>query len=145
MKELGNKLKALRGDRSLEEMAGITGISRETLRKLEIGENVSLKSLRIIARGVKALPEDELELIATWLRATAGSAAKQLRIEPIDAKRSRLATVGRDTARALQDKFAGLSTKEQAAILTAMQRPAVMRSLIHLNTLYDEIRNDNDA
>ena len=141
MQELGNKLRALRGDRSFEEMAGITGISRETLRKLESGENVSLKSLRTIARGVKALPEDELELIATWLRATAGSAAKHLHIAPIDAKRSRLATVGHDTARALHDKFTALSTKEQAAILTAMQRPAVLRSLMHLNTLYDEVRN----
>jgi transcriptional regulator with XRE-family HTH domain len=145
MKELGNKLKALRGNRSLEEMAGITGISRETLRKLENGQNVSLKSLRIITRGVKSLPEDELELIATWLRATAGSAAKHLRIEPIDAKRSRLATIGRDTARALQDKFTALSTKEQTAILTAMQRPPVLRSLIHLNHLYDEVRNGKGA
>lgn len=143
MKELGNKLKALRGRLSIEQAASATGRSRETIRKLETGLNISLKSLKKIAKGYKAEPEDEDDLVCTWLRGHAGDHAKRLRIEPLSAKRSRLADVARDKTSAMIEAFSGLTTKEQDALLLAAQRPEVLRSVRHLHQLYDAARSRN--
>ena len=48
MAAIGNRLKALRGDRSLEQIAKDTGISRSALNMYELGERMPRDAKKII-------------------------------------------------------------------------------------------------
>jgi transcriptional regulator with XRE-family HTH domain len=56
MKELGRRLKALRGNRSQSEAAKLAGLTRQTVSRAELGDNPTLETLVRLLRTYGRLP-----------------------------------------------------------------------------------------
>lgn len=139
MKEVGNRVRTLRGTQSLDDAAHKAKLSRETLRKIEAGVPIKLPTLRALHRALGGNHSDWLELECTWLQWHARADRDDITIEP-RRKASKLRHTGTAEAQELTKRFTNLTTTEQKQILAAMDRPQVLRSITHLNELYESAR-----
>jgi len=140
MKTVGNKIRTLR-ERMKIDIAGaarLARVSRETQRKCEEGVAIKLKSVKQIAQALGASPSDVDDIICSWLRAHAGTDAGRIEIQP--SGKSRLRAVGRNVVEKIAEAAAGLTLAEQKEVLLALTRQEVLRSIPHLNQLYQASR-----
>lgn len=120
----------------LARAAARVGVSRETLRKIESGETIKISTLKQIATGLGASRPDVIELVCTWLRCHAGDEIEAIDITP-RTKPSALQAAGQSATDRLTRAAAALTTREQEILLAAINRPEVLRSIAHLNSLWD--------
>lgn len=122
----------------LQTAAERTDVSRETIRKLETGETVKLPTLIQVARGLGATPSDVTELICTWSQCLIQECAPELSDHIQIHATSTPSPLRRDTdAERLKSKVSKLTKKEVSTLLDAVDRPEVLRSIVHLNSLYE--------
>jgi len=137
MTKLGNMLKTLRGSRTLDDCVAGTGIARETLRKAESGQPVKIDTLHTLARqGLHATDAQWKELLSAWLNHYARPWSHLVTIGTVG-KTAPVAKAIHGLLHQIQSAAAELPTTDQCAILKALRHPEVVRSIRHLNTLFD--------
>lgn len=77
------KLCALRGSYTVEELSTLAGVSRETIRKAEHAILPKLATVQRIAKASGASRQDQQELITLWFKAQAAEAGAGIRIEVV--------------------------------------------------------------
>lgn len=78
---LGAKLRFLRGKRRANEIAGRTGLSRESVYRIERGDSVKLGTVKELAGALEATRAEKLDLLIAWTKQTLGDDAQDLLIE----------------------------------------------------------------
>lgn len=141
MSELGHKVKLLREERKLtgKAAASKTGISRESILRIESGDNVKLDTLRQIATGYKVSKSQWNELLICWLKLELGPDSKNLIIETREDGPSTLHdSTASLTAEAMM-LFTDLTTRDREQIVLTMKRKRVMACLPHINDAYGKL------
>jgi transcriptional regulator with XRE-family HTH domain len=78
---LGAKRRFLRGKRRANEIAGRTGLSRESVYRIERGDSVKLGTVKELAGALEATRAEKLDLLIAWTKQTLGDDAQDLLIE----------------------------------------------------------------
>lgn len=138
MSELGNKIAHLRGSLSLKEFADKAGLSWSLIAKLEKGQVPRLATVQLIAQKLKLKEADRTDLVLAWIKAELGPEAKHFWIDP--KKPAELLKDKENIPHQVAGLVSALPTQMQAEILNALQRPEVLKSVKHLNELYDRVR-----
>jgi transcriptional regulator with XRE-family HTH domain len=88
MRELGRRLKALRGNRSQSEAARLAGLTRQTVSRAELGDNPTLETLVRLLRTYGRLPALESFIPLPEVSPMALLRARRARPEGTDARDS---------------------------------------------------------
>jgi transcriptional regulator with XRE-family HTH domain len=145
MSSLSNALEALIGNRSHNEVAKLSGISRASISKIIAGDSVKLSTLRVLAESLHVSEEDWLELVVAWIRGEiTAQDAQKLIIQPTDPK-SRIREEEADQIALAMMKYRALPADQRQELLLAMDRPAVMACLPAINRAWASIDESNKA
>lgn len=136
MSELSAKISEFKGQRQTSEIIESAGISRQTFRKIELGDSVKLSTLRAISNAIGATDEQWLELLVAWLKNEAGTEARKIWIES-RADKAKESHQPSGTARAMM-AFEQLNAGEREQILLAMQRKEVIACLPAINRVWEK-------
>lgn len=139
MSELSAKLATLKRARKTKEIIAAAGVSRQTFRKIELGESVKLSTLKEIALalGVTSDSPEWLELVVAWIKTEVGHDSRKLWIEARDSNVLRESGES-DTARAMM-LFSELTAADRVEIIKAMQRPEVRACLPAINSVWEKL------
>lgn len=138
MSELSARIADLKGTRPTSEIISAAKVSRQTFRKIELGESVKLSTLRQIADAIGANEQQWAELLAAWLSAEAGGESRLLWIHP----RGEAFSESKDSpaARALM-LFEQLNAADRQHVLKTMQRKEVLACLPAINRVWEKFSN----
>jgi len=141
MNELGTRIRGLRGALSLEEFARKHGVALRTVANVEDGVPIRKETLLRIARRAKLTKDETDSLMVAWIRSKLGPDADGFWIEP-KRETSNLTDCedSKNCDSKLIDKIRSLPVRHQQEILKASDRPEVLASLKHLNSLYDRLK-----
>jgi transcriptional regulator with XRE-family HTH domain len=132
MNSFVDAIRRVRGEMTFVEMAGRTGISRQTLMAMEAGLPTKLSTLRQIAQRCK-LPDDQWEeLLTAWVESELGPkdfARLNKRLSPKFEQ-------GGDVEKLLLTVFNRLNNSEKQAVLMTMMAKPVRDMLPSLNELF---------
>jgi transcriptional regulator with XRE-family HTH domain len=128
MSELAYLLRTLRGKRSADDVAHNTGLSRESIFRIERGGTVKLDTVRQIAIDLGASRAQWLGILTAWLKNQAGKESDKLFIEPKNTTSPELNDKISDSSQAMM-LFTELNALQRKEILFAMQNPSVITIL----------------
>lgn len=138
MSELGNKLKLLRGDASMEEVAARAGVNLRTYWRAEHGVPVKIETLDRISRALPATSEQWVALLMAWIRDQIGESNWDLLQVNPRAAGPRMAD--ENTSKKIARRLIKLPLEDQAAVMKAVDRPELLQVIRAYNALSDEIR-----
>jgi hypothetical protein len=143
MSELGNKVKALRGDQPQQAFALKVGLSLRTVCKLEAGEGVSLETVRQLAKALRLADATRLELMVCWLKLQLGEDFGRLVIQVKEGPQE--LQESNDLPAQIQVAVIDLPHKLQEQLHLMLKRPEILGCLASLNALYDELKRKSVA
>lgn len=122
-----------------------TGLSRESIFRIERGEQVKLTTLRKIATALQGSPSQWADLLAAWLRFQAGQHAKLVSIESLKPASS-LKEDSDAWATKVLELISRLPAAERKNILFALENPQIIQCLTHIRkTLTSPTRQSPSA
>lgn len=135
MQTLAERIRILRGNRTVVDFADATGVSRGALKDAEDGKSIRLCTLEKIARACSVDANGWISLLISWIRVEVGDKDfRKLDIRPALPDNSQAANF----AATLELLFRQLSAAEQTEIFKAITRTPVRQCLPAINRLYEE-------
>lgn len=135
--ELAYTIGKLKGDRTSTEIVKRAGVSRETFRKIELGESVKLSTIKKIADFLGASQDQWWQLVISWIKLEIGAEASR----HIHISHSATPTSHKDAdCEQILEMVRQLDAHDRKQITLAMARPAVIRTLPALNALYATVK-----
>ena len=133
--ELGHKLKLLRGQMSCGAVAKLSGLSTESVRRIELGRSPRIKSLKKIVTALNGSSDQWVGIVIAWIKCEAGDECECVKIEPRQAGQDEaFATLSKQTQEAVK-LFDKLSVPDRDAMIFAMQQSEVLRCMTMVSAI----------
>ena len=137
MATLAERITELRGSRNYVEFAELTGVNRQTLRDVELGNPPRIVTLREIAKACHLGEGAWVDLLILWIRSTIGEdefRKLDVRINPKTIAGSRQ----REIAFLLAGLFDNLTIGQKVMLLKALMQPEILRCVFEITKLYEQ-------
>lgn len=122
MNELGNKLRELRGARTLREMDKTTGLAMRTYWRAEKGTQIRIETLNIIREKLLISDKDWPSYLIAWIKSTIGPDNWAF----LDVRPQKGGAPANTTAEHIKRKINDLSASDQQWLLTMLETDATL-------------------
>jgi transcriptional regulator with XRE-family HTH domain len=142
VRTLSEKIRLLRGGRSVLAFSRLTGVRRKTLSDAENGQRVWLASLKKIAKATKVGQREWADLLTCWVCRELGDQADLVQVKSalhVDHLIPRGSQA--DVGGLLSNLFAMHANENQCEILKALARPEVLQGIGALNRIWEASSN----
>jgi hypothetical protein len=140
MQTLSERIRNLRGNRTVLDFAKVTDVSRGALKDAEDGKSIRLSTLKKIAKACDTDHSSWISLLISWIRVEVGEENFQnIDVRPATLEVDHLLPGSKEVSFGfmLEMIFRHLSSRDQVEIFKAMTRPAVRECLTAINRVID--------
>lgn len=127
--DLGAKLHFLRGNRRAGEVAKQTGLSRESVYRIERGDAVKLSTVKALARALGAGRAETVDLYIAWIKQNLGADAEDLLIEARSGEKTAHESVMERQASEVRTLLAALSVTQRDQLIMALQSREILNCI----------------
>lgn len=121
----------------MKEAVTLSGISRESLSRLERGDFTKWSTVKKIAAGLGATQKQHLEILAAWVKLEVGEDSRKLIIEPKSEDPMSLSDKSASITAKAMTLFNELTPANQEQIIKTMERKPVLECLPPINKFWD--------
>jgi transcriptional regulator with XRE-family HTH domain len=126
---LGAKLRFLRGKRRANEIADKTGLSRESVYRIERGDPVKLATVKELADALEATRAEKLDLLVAWAKQMLGNDAPDLVIKARSGEKPEHCSVFERQTAQVNSLLEGLNETQVEHLILALQSREILQCL----------------
>jgi transcriptional regulator with XRE-family HTH domain len=126
---LGAKLRFLRGKRRANEIADKTGLSRESVYRIERGDPVKLATVKELADAMEATRAEKLDLLVAWAKQMLGNDAPDLVIKARSGEKPEHCSVFERQTAQVNSLLEGLNETQVEHLILALQSREILQCL----------------